>query len=179
MPEMSEVTQSLPLPAGGATSANQATEITSLATIATNSGTQATAANQTTGNTSLSTIATNIPAKGQATKANSTPVTMASDQGDMFTRKTVLSTVSTPSIASSATALNANSSRRYFYIMNLGTNPLFVQLGSSCSTTVFSKILKACAVANDGSGGDLAEDQWQGAVTIAGTSPSYVCWETT
>src|SRR6185437_5262448 len=39
---------SLPLPTGAATAANQATEITSLGTIATNSGTQATAANQST-----------------------------------------------------------------------------------------------------------------------------------
>jgi hypothetical protein len=42
---------------GYATSANQSTEITSLGTIATNSGTQATAANQTTGNTSTTAIA--------------------------------------------------------------------------------------------------------------------------
>jgi hypothetical protein len=54
------------LPTGGATSANQATEIASLATIATNSGTQATAANQSTANTSLATIATNT---GAATPA--------------------------------------------------------------------------------------------------------------
>ncbi len=40
----------------GATAANQATEITSLSTIATNSGTQATAANQTTMNGNLTTL---------------------------------------------------------------------------------------------------------------------------
>ncbi len=63
---------SLPLPSGAATSANQSTEITSLGTIATNSGTEATAANQTTGNTSLSTIATNSGT--QATAANQTTI---------------------------------------------------------------------------------------------------------
>lgn len=51
---------SLPLPSGAATSANQSTEITSLGTIATNSGTQATAANQTTGNTALGTLHTDL-----------------------------------------------------------------------------------------------------------------------
>ena len=41
----------------------------------------ATSAAQTTGNSSLSTLATNLPAKGQATMANSMPVAIASDQG--------------------------------------------------------------------------------------------------
>lgn len=50
----------LPLPTGAATAANQTTANTSLGTIATNTG--------------------NIPAKGQATMANSTPVVLASDQ---------------------------------------------------------------------------------------------------
>lgn len=52
--------QTLPLPSGAATSANQTTGNTSLSTIATNSG--------------------NIPAKGQATMTNSTPVAIASNQ---------------------------------------------------------------------------------------------------
>ena len=45
-----DTVQSLPLPVGASTSANQATEIASLATIATNSGAQATAGNQVNGN---------------------------------------------------------------------------------------------------------------------------------
>ena len=52
------------IPSGGATASLQTTGNTSLATIATNSGTQSTAANQTTGNTSLSTIATAQGAQG-------------------------------------------------------------------------------------------------------------------
>lgn len=53
----------LPLPTGAATSAAQSTANTSLSTIATNTG--------------------NIPAKGQATGANSTPVVIASDQSSI------------------------------------------------------------------------------------------------
>ena len=43
----------------------------------------ATSAAQTTGNSSLSTLATNLPAKGQATMANSMPVAIASDQSPL------------------------------------------------------------------------------------------------
>ncbi len=53
--------QTLPLPTGAATAANQATGNASLATVATNTA--------------------NIPAKGSATSANSLPVVIASDQG--------------------------------------------------------------------------------------------------
>lgn len=49
---------SLPLPTGASTAANQATEITSLATIATNTTGASTAALQTTGNNSLASILT-------------------------------------------------------------------------------------------------------------------------
>jgi hypothetical protein len=51
---------SLPLPTGAATSANQATEITSLATIATNTTGASTAANQATANTALAAIQTSV-----------------------------------------------------------------------------------------------------------------------
>ena len=60
---------SLPLPTGAATSANQATEITSLSTIATNSGLAATAAAQTTGNNSLATIVTQTTTSATAAGA--------------------------------------------------------------------------------------------------------------
>jgi len=58
------------LPTGAATSANQSTEISSLASIATNTTGVSTAANQTTGNSSLATIATNTT--GVATASNQT-----------------------------------------------------------------------------------------------------------
>lgn len=67
---INNISGTISLPTGAATSALQTTGNTSLSTIATNSGTQATAANQTTGNTSLATIATNSGT--QATAANQT-----------------------------------------------------------------------------------------------------------
>lgn len=89
---------------------------------------------------------------------------------------------STPSIASAATALAANTSgnRSGLLIQNLGTNPLFVLLGSGASTSVFHFVLQAGAGNDDGKGGVfsmLNGDVWQGIVTIAGTSPRYVAWE--
>lgn len=87
---------SLPLPTGAATSANQSTQITSLASILANqtNGTQetvivgtvplptgaATASLQTTGNTSLSSIDTKTPALGQALAAASVPVVLTAAQ---------------------------------------------------------------------------------------------------
>ena len=89
---------------GAATAANQTTEIGSLATIATNSGTQATAANQTTGNSSLSTIATNSGTQATAanqTTGNSSLSTIATNTTNAAT--TTLQTTGNTSLSTIAT----------------------------------------------------------------------------
>jgi hypothetical protein len=86
----------------------------------------------------------------------------------------------TPSILSAATALASNTARGAWMIMNSGTNPLFVLLGSGASTTVFHAILKACAGQDDGSGGSVSQTSgvvYTGIITVAGTSPRYVVME--
>lgn len=86
----------------------------------------------------------------------------------------------TPSIASAATAIAANSGRLGFSIQNLGTNALFVLMGSGASTSVFHVVLKAAAGNDDGSGGVLSMEAgvvYTGIVTIAGTSPRYTVAE--
>lgn len=86
----------------------------------------------------------------------------------------------TPTIASAATALAANNARIGFSIQNLGTNPLFVLLGTGASTTVFHFVLKASSVADDGTGGVLTMTNgtvYDGVITIAGTSPRYTVLE--
>lgn len=88
--------------------------------------------------------------------------------------------VNTPAIASAATALAANPARGAWMIQNLGTNPLFVRLGASASTTVFHTVLKGGTSNDDGTGGALSQEAgvvYQGIVTIAGTSPRYVVTE--
>lgn len=86
----------------------------------------------------------------------------------------------TPSIASAATALAANPARIGFSIQNLGTNPLFVLLGSGATSSVFHTVLKAGSATDDGLGGvfSMAENAvYTGIVTIAGTSPRYTVLE--
>lgn len=88
----------------------------------------------------------------------------------------------TPSIQSSATALSANSTRTYWQIQNLGTNPLFVLCGTGASTTVFHAILKGGTANDDGLGASWAPESnvvYTGIVTIAGTSPRYTVLELT
>jgi len=95
---------------------------------------------------------------------------------------TVVSTqsINTPAIISSATALASNNARIGWSIQNLGTNPLFVLLGSGASTTVFHYVLKGGTANDDGLGGSLVFNDitvYNGIVTIAGTSPRYVVTE--
>jgi len=85
----------------------------------------------------------------------------------------------TPSIASAATALAANSNRIYFIITNLGTNPLFVRFGTGASTTVFHVLLAPGNANDDGLGASYESSAlcYTGEVSIAGTSPRYTVYE--
>lgn len=89
--------------------------------------------------------------------------------------------VNTPSILTSAgTALSSNENRTGFSIQNLGTNPLFVLLGSGASTTVFHEVLKGGTASDDGLGGIFKQTSgtvYTGIVTVAGTSPRFVVTE--
>jgi hypothetical protein len=90
------------------------------------------------------------------------------------------SAVNTPSIASAATALAANANRTGWFIQNLGTNTLFVNLGGTASTTVFHMVLKGGTGNDDGLGGsftDMSGIVFTGAITIAGPSPRYTVLE--
>jgi hypothetical protein len=88
----------------------------------------------------------------------------------------------TPAILSAATAIAANADRGGFFIQNLGTNALFVLLGSGASTTVFHMVLKAGTGNDDGTGGSYSQGidgslVYTGIITIAGTSPRYTTLE--
>ena len=88
----------------------------------------------------------------------------------------------TPGIASDATALAANPRRTQWSIQNLGTNPLFVRLGSGASSTVFHVVLKGATIQDDGTGGIMSQDVgaiYCGLISIAGTSPRYTVLEMT
>ncbi len=89
-------------------------------------------------------------------------------------------TANTPSIASDATALAANTERRAWEITNLGQNVLYVRLADSASTTVFHFALKKGTANDDGLGGSVGQSAgtiYSGIITIAGTSPRYTMME--
>lgn len=88
--------------------------------------------------------------------------------------------VNTPTIQSSATVLASNTARTGWSIVNLGTNALYVLMGSGASTTVFHIPLKAGTINDDGTGGSVGQEQgvvYTGIITVAGTSPRYVVTE--
>jgi len=89
-------------------------------------------------------------------------------------------TATTTSSSTQATALAANSERAGFFIQNLGTNPLFVLLGSGATITNFNYILKGGTAANDGTGASIGQNVgvvYTGVITVAGTTPTYVATE--
>lgn len=89
-------------------------------------------------------------------------------------------TTESSNIASATTAAAANPARVSYKIQNLGTNHLFVHEGSFASATVFSYVLAAGTVNDNGTGGSYESppDQvYTGVITIAGTAPRYVIIE--
>lgn len=86
----------------------------------------------------------------------------------------------TPAIATGATALSSNPKRLAWNIQNLGTNTLFVLLGTGATSSVFHVALKAGTGNDDGSGGSVAQESgviFTGPITVAGTSPRYTVLE--
>ena len=90
-------------------------------------------------------------------------------------------TANTPAILTAGgTALAANPARGGWMIQNLGTNPLFLLLGTGASTSVFHVILRGGTGADDGQGASYAQFSgvvYTGIVTVAGTSPRFVVTE--
>jgi len=91
--------------------------------------------------------------------------------------------VNTPAIVTSAGEVLEDAGaggRRGWSIQNVGTNPVFVCLGGTASSTVFHYVLKAGTGASDGLGGSVEEKMgavFQGSITIAGTTPKVVVSE--
>lgn len=85
----------------------------------------------------------------------------------------------TPAVASSATALASNPARIYWQIQNLGTNALYVLMGTGATTSVFHMVLKGGTGNDDGLGASYASQEvcFTGAITVAGSSPRYVVTE--
>lgn len=90
--------------------------------------------------------------------------------------------INTPEILTSAgTVLAKKADRRSWMIQNVGTNPVFVRIGGTASTTVFHFILKGGTGDSDGMGGSYTEDGsgtvHSALISIAGTTPKVVVTE--
>jgi len=89
----------------------------------------------------------------------------------------------TPAIVTTAGEVLADrgaGGRRGWSIQNVGTNPVFVRMGGTASSTVFHVILKGGTGDSDGMGGSIEEKVgavFQGSITIAGTTPKVVVTE--
>ena len=76
----------------------------------------------------------------------------------------------TPSIASAATVMAANTARIGWSIQNLGTAVIFIRLGAAASTSVFHFALKAGTGNDDGLGGLVSQMEgvvYTGIITVA------------
>jgi hypothetical protein len=99
------------------------------------------------------------------------------DRNSIICQKSV---ANTPSILTDTTGIPANEARAAWSIQNVGTNPLFVSLGGTASSTVFHYVLKGGTGDSDGLGalvGQTAGTVFTGKVSVAGTSPKYVVME--
>lgn len=83
------------------------------------------------------------------------------------------STVSTPAqttigtTAAQLIAATTNEARRSLVIQNTGTTTIKLAFGATSPTqSVYHVALKACGIADDGSGGIYADDAWRGAVQV-------------
>ena len=84
--------------------------------------------------------------------------------------------INTPAIASSTTALASNPKRKGWSIQNLGTNVLFVRLGTGATTSIFHYCVKGGTGNDDGTGGSVSQTDgtlFTGEISISGTSPRY------
>lgn len=92
------------------------------------------------------------------------------------------SKINTPAIQTSAgTVLAANDDRKSWMIQNVGTNPVFVRIGGTASTSLFHFVLKGGTGDSDGLGASYTEDGSgtvsTGLISIAGTTPKVVVME--
>ena len=147
----------------------------------------ATEANQDTGNTSLSSIDSKTPDLGQSTKSGSVPVTIASDQGNLFVNVAAISTsdlfkfyspttisTSSASISSSTTvSVPSAGSRPMFCIIQAdidNTDNIRWGFSASVSTTV------GMVLAPGQDTGQITMNSGFSIVPVSGTQKYNVTW---
>lgn len=178
----------LPLPTGASTSANQTTELASLATIATNTGAAIPAGTNLIGAVNVSQVGGSAYALGSTTASASAPVVLASNQtaGDpcMFQAKTNVPI----STASGTTALVAGVSAKKVYVCSLSLiSPTAVSVslsegsGTTCGTSAQAGVIGVATNGTAANGmplaanGGLTLGNGGGTVAATATAANYLC----
>ena len=81
------------------------------------------------------------------------------------------SSANTPAILTDATGIPTNEARAGWSIQNTGTNPIFIRLGGTASSTVYHYVLKGGTGDNDGLGAMVS--QTTGTVFTGAIRTSY------
>lgn len=71
--------------------------------------------------------------------------------------------------------LFGNEKRKRFMVQNTGTTVIKLGLGRTPTATAYHVALKACASADDGSGGMYIDEMWRGDVTAISSAAGGTC----
>jgi len=83
-------------------------------------------------------------------------------------------------ITSNGTLFDSNPSRRYWFIQNVGTVPIFVKFGAGASATSFNAIIHGGTSDSDGTGGTASSDNpisYTGDISVYSTNLKVVAYE--
>jgi hypothetical protein len=75
------------------------------------------------------------------------------------------------------TIMQTNSYRRELYIQNLSTGALYVKYGANINPNSFNFILAKNTAINEGDGGSLSDQGYNGQVSVSGINVRYIAWE--
>jgi hypothetical protein len=73
---------------------------------------------------------------------------------------------------STTNVLSSNAARREVIVVNTGATIIYLGLGQTPTATAYHVALKACAAANDGTGGVFVSDMWTGQINAIGSASS-------
>lgn len=83
-------------------------------------------------------------------------------------------------LTANGTIFESNPSRRYWFIQNVGTAPVFIKFGTGASSTSFNSIIHGGASDSDGTGGSAKSDNpisYTGDISVYSTGLKIVAYE--
>ena len=83
-------------------------------------------------------------------------------------------------LTDNGTIFESNTSRRYWFIQNVGTVPVFIKFGTGASATSFNSIIHGGSSDSDGTGGSASSDNpisYTGDISVYSTNLKIVAYE--